>query len=147
MEEVRNERQQLVMQETSGSCTGDVPEVFFMGVGASAKGNRPFLDKRRLEPNSAATRVWRCCAGPIEADIAGCEEEEPAAKEAHGVPVAPANRAARYEHPIYVLGPKQNLLFFRRESNNEPPNYFFRGTAVAGPMFMTALSPTSALFC
>eukprot|EP01050_Picozoa_sp_SAG11_P006955 SAG11_NODE_563_length_8516_cov_11.669122_4_plen_271_part_00 len=61
--------------------------------------------------DAVATRVWRCAAGPIDADA----PPEPPEKEVHGVAVADADRAEVFENPIYILGKSgfRDLLIHR----------------------------------
>ena len=52
MLQVRNARGQDVLQTVPGRYGADgAPVVFFMGTGASPKGDRPFLDARPLSPS------------------------------------------------------------------------------------------------
>ncbi|HYI13559.1 MAG TPA: prolyl oligopeptidase family serine peptidase [Thermoanaerobaculia bacterium] len=67
--------------------------IFLFGEGASAEGDRPFVDAYDLKTRKA-TRLWR--------------SEKPS-----------------YEFPVHFLDDGRNLVT-RRESVDEPPNYFAR---------------------
>jgi hypothetical protein len=130
-EEEYNDLRQLVLQSVpdavvpsgGGGGGGGAPCVYFMGSGASPRGDRPFVDARTLEPGAhTARRVWRSPAGPSQLGDAA----EIAEQEVDGALLPEAGRDAVYENPIYILGSRSQLLLLRRESSNTPPNYLLR---------------------
>jgi len=68
--------------------------LYFNGKGASAEGNRPFVDTFELATKKT-TRLWR-------------------------------SEAPYYERPVSIKQILENIILTARESNEEPPNYFFR---------------------
>jgi len=90
--------------------------IFLIGDGASAEGDRPFLDAFDLETKEAE-RLFR-------------------------------SEAPFYERPVEVLDAEAGVVLTRRESVDEPPNYFLRrladgdgaatnGAAAAPPIRLT----------
>jgi hypothetical protein len=127
-EEDYNDSHQLVLQKAAASSTnadGDVPCIYFMGNGASPRGDRPFVDARPLAPVAAemkSTRVWRCPPGPTKA---GDAAEVPDA-EVGGKLAPEEGRQPIFESPVYILGSTGSLLLLRQESCSMPPNYLIR---------------------
>ncbi len=76
------------------TTSDDGTALFLVGQGASAEGNRPFVDRLDLS-SGESTRLWR-------------------------------SKAPYYEVPIALLDGAGNRLLTRRESIDEPPNYFVR---------------------
>jgi dipeptidyl aminopeptidase/acylaminoacyl peptidase len=70
--------------------------IFLSGMGASPQGNRPFVDRLLFTGNTTKTLRIWQSSGPY------------------------------YERPVTYLYPRKNALFFSRESQTEPPNYFLK---------------------
>jgi hypothetical protein len=137
-EEDYNSAHQLVLQtatapaDAGGEADGDaaMPWIYFMGNGASPRGDRPFVDARPLAPLQGGggtallkpTRIWRCPPGPTKPGDA----DEIASAEVGGELAPEEGREAIFESPVYILGSQGQLLLLRRESNAEPPNYLIR---------------------
>ena len=86
-EERRNDMHQYVLQTVpstpaAANAADAVPVVYFMGSGASVRGDRPFVDARALEPGAEPVRLWRCPPGPSKGD--GEEASEVAENEVGG---------------------------------------------------------------
>jgi dipeptidyl aminopeptidase/acylaminoacyl peptidase len=79
------------------ATSDDGAALLVIGQGASAEGNRPFVDKIDLHTGTA-TRLWQ-------------------------------SEAPYYEMPIALLDGEGQRLLTRRESVDEPPNYFLRDLA------------------
>jgi dipeptidyl aminopeptidase/acylaminoacyl peptidase len=82
-------------------ATGDGGRtIYLIGDGASAEGDRPFLDALDLETKEAR-RLFQ-------------------------------SEAPFYERPVEVIDPAAGVVITRRESVDEPPNYFLRRLAPSG---------------
>jgi hypothetical protein len=131
-EEMFNEKGQLVLQTLPPKdpfYPREVPVVLFMGMGASPRGDRPFVDARPLEAGAIVVkRLWRSAAGPL---LPGAEMEDPL-QEVGEFPVSESMRCACYESPVYILGAKSDKLLLQRETNSEPPNFFVRALKESG---------------
>jgi len=95
-----------------------------IGVGASAAGNRPFVDKWTLGSKFELSkkRLWRCTYTPEDAskvteDALPREDQKPV-----------------YEYPESIQG---DWLLIRRESKEEPPNYSWYNLATRENVLLT----------
>lgn len=99
--------------------------LLLIGEGASPNGNRPFVDYLTLDTKTRE-RVWRCPAGPKNANSFVLEPPE---SEPKTHPVVDENRRACYQRPLDVLYARSSPFFLDRdvllamvESPEEPPN-------------------------
>ncbi|GBG26202.1 ADP-ribose pyrophosphatase, mitochondrial [Hondaea fermentalgiana] len=94
-----------------------------VGAGASPVGSRPFIDRLFLDPKGDLSQrrtehIWRSPLGP-EADASLVDtSREPGGS-------VPTQRQALYEYPAELF-PGGEWMLLRRESNDQPPDFFWR---------------------
>jgi len=95
-----------------------------LGNGASSIGSRPFYNRLHLDATSLkiieTERIWRCVYA-TDADESQIDLE----KEVNGKLLDDAEKNAVYESPLDLM-PGAAWLLLRRESNDEPPAYYWR---------------------
>lgn len=97
--------------------------IYLQGSGASALGDRPFLDRldfgegegnEEERGGTKTTRLWRCAA-PLEGEL-------DVTKEVDGV--VPAERKDVYEGMVCLLPSDNDTIMISREGKTTPRNYF-----------------------
>lgn len=110
--------QQSLKKNEAGEIAFEV-----LGAGASPVGSRPFYDRLWINPKGdlSQTRIehiWRSALGPDADENLVDLSREPGNK-------LPEKRQAVYEAPEEVF-PGGEWMMLRRESNDEPPDFYWR---------------------
>ena len=93
-------------------------DVVLFGVGASPRGERPFVDVMSPEgPDFARRRLWRCPPAPLKDG----DEPEDLGGEVGGVLVPDADRAEVFSQASFFYSSARLLV--KTESQTVPPNY------------------------